>query len=191
MEKWKEEKGSLTVEASFVFPIVLFVLLAVVYMCFYQVDKNNAGIIVHQVAEELAVCMKEQVELGKEKDDKSLTGHKLFYFLQSTSDVENKQKKQMKEQLSDKLMMGTVEGVSVEVGYTKVTVSATISINIGISRIKEFFTGIPLQYKTSIAVPVHNPSEFARVYDAMGEMLDGVKGFEKVQEKLMDIRGKG
>lgn len=190
MERWKEERGSLTVEAAFVFPIVFFVLLAVIYMCFYQADKSNAGIIVHQAAEEQAVCMKEQIELGKEKDEKSLSKHKLFYFLQSTSDVENKRKEQVKELLSDKLMVGTVENVSVEAGYTKVTVSATVSMNIGISRIKEFFTGTPLQYKTAITVPVHNPSEFARIYDAMGEMLDDVKGFQKVKEKLRNISEK-
>ena len=78
MKKWKEERGSMTVEASFVFPIVFFVLLAVIYMCFYQVDKNNAGTIVHQAAEELAVYMKEQ-----EMDEKTLSEHNLFYFLKT------------------------------------------------------------------------------------------------------------
>lgn len=186
MERWKEERGSLTVEAAFVFPIVCFVLLAVIYMCFYQADKSSAGTIVHQAAEEQAVCMKEQVELGEEK---SLSGHKLFYFLQSTTNAENKRKGQVEEQLLDKLMMGTVENVSVKAGYTKVTVSATISMNIGISRIKEFFTGTPLQYRTSVTVPVHDPAEFARIYDAMGEVLDDVKGLQKVKKKLIEMKG--
>lgn len=188
VKKWKEERGSLTVEAAFVFPIVFFVLLAVIYMCFYQADKNNAGTIGHQAAEEQAVCMKEQIKLGKEKDEKTLSEHNLFYFLQSTATAEKKRKEQVEEQLLDKVMMGDVEEVSVAAGYTKVTVSATISMNIGISRIKEFFTGTPLQYNTSITVPVHNPSEFARCYDAMGEMLDDVKGFKKIKEKLTSIK---
>lgn len=186
MERWKEERGSLTVEAAFVFPIVCFVLLAVIDMCFYQADKSNAGTIVHRGAEEQAVCMKEQVEFGGEK---SLSKHQLFYFLQSTTEAENKRKGQVEEELFDKLMMGTVESVSVEAGYTKVTVSATISMNIGISRVKEFFTGTPLQYSTSVTVPVHNPSEFARIYDAMGELLDDRKGFQKVKDKLREMKG--
>lgn len=183
MKKWKEERGSMTVEASFVFPIVFFVLLAVIYTCFYQVDKNNAGTIVHQAAEELAVYMKEQ-----EMDEKTLSEHNLFYFLKNTTDTQAKSKKQVEEQLTKQLMMGNVENVSVEAGYTKVTVSATVSMNIGISHIKEYFTGTPLQYKTSITVPVHNPSEFARIYDAMGEMLDDVKGFEEVKTKLKNLK---
>lgn len=186
MERWKEESGSLTVEAAFVFPIVCFVLLAVMYMGFYQVDKSNVGTIVHQAAEEQAVCMKELVEF---EEKKSFSKHQLFYFLQSTVETENKRKGQVEEELFDKLMMGTVESVSVEADYTKVTVSATISMNIGISRIKEFFTGTPLQYSTSVTVPVHNPSEFARIYDAMGEMLDDIKGFQKVKDKLREMKG--
>lgn len=188
MERWKEERGSLTVEAAFVFPIVFFVLLAVIYMCFYQVDKNSAGTIVHQAAEEQAICMKEQIELGKKKEKTQWAEHNLFYFLKDSTSVQKKTKEQVEEQLLEQLMMGTVENVSVEADYTKVTVSATVSMNIGISRIKEFFTGTPLQYQTSITVPVHNPSEFARIYDAMGEMLDNVKGFEKVKEKLKSLK---
>lgn len=183
MERWKEEKGSLTVEASFVFPIVFFVLLAVIYMCFYQVDKNNAGTIVHQAAEELAVSIKEQ-----KMDEKQLKEHNLFYFLKTPTDMQKQAKILAEEQLTKKLMMGNVENVSVEAGYTKVVVSATVSMNIGISQIKEYFTGTPLQYKTSITVPVHNPSEFARIYDAMGELLDDVKGLKKVKEKLKSFK---
>lgn len=184
MNKWKEERGSLSIEASFVFPIVFFVLLAVIYMCFYRVDKNNVRIIIDQAAEEQAVCMKEQIKLGMEKDEQVLSEHMLFYFLQDTLDAEEDLQEQVKEQLMDRLMMGTVERVAVEVSYTKVTVIATISINIGISQIKEFFTGTPLQYQTSIVIPVHNPSEFARIYDSMGEVLDDIKGLETVKEKL-------
>ena len=63
----------------------------------------------------------------------------------------------------------------------------TVNVNIGVSQVKEYLTGTPLQYQITANAPVHNPAEFARGYMAMGETLDGVKGVNAVKEKLKEL----
>ena len=59
-----------------------------------------------------------------------------------------------------------------------------IKVNVGVSRVKEFFTGTPLEYQLKTKVPVHHSAEFVRGVTAMGETFSDIKGMEAIKEKL-------
>ena len=64
MKKQKLEQGSMTVEAVFVFPIIIFVLIAILYMSHYMADKCKGQSIIDLYAQEQALCLKGQYPLG-------------------------------------------------------------------------------------------------------------------------------
>ena len=68
MKERKLERGNLTVEAAFVFPIVFFALMAIIYMSHYMADKCKGQSVVDSYAQKQAICLKERYDLGKEPD---------------------------------------------------------------------------------------------------------------------------
>lgn len=188
MRKWKEESGSITVEAVFLFPMIFFILLAVIHFAYYQVDKTTVQTTADHFAKEQAVALKERVELGEQKKVADLSRHQLFCYMQGTGGKEDTLRQQIKKNLQGKLLNGDVEQIGVSVGYTEITVEVTVSFRVLVSQVKEYFTGTPLQYTQSISIPVHNPAEFARAYSALELALDDVGAFEKLKEQLRRIK---
>ena len=188
MKKWKEDRGSITVEAVFLIPMVFFILLAVIHFAYYQADKTTVQTTADRFAKEQAVALKERVELGEQKKVEDLLQHKLFCYVQGTGGKEETLRQKIKEDLQGKLLNGEVEQIRVSVGYTEITVEVTVSFRILVSQVKEYFTGTPLQYTQSISIPVHNPAEFARAYSALELALDDVGAFETLKEQLRRIK---
>ena len=188
MRKWKEESGSSTVEAVFLFPMIFFILLAVIHFAYYQADKTTVQITADHFAKEQAVALKERVELGEHKKIKDLSQHKLFCYVQGTGGKEDTLRKKIKENLQGKLLNGDVEQIKVLVGYTEITVEVTVSFRVLVSQVKEYFTGTPLQYTQRVSIPVHNPAEFVRAYSALELALDDVGAFEKLKEQIRKIK---
>lgn len=188
MRKWKEESGSITVEAVFLFPMVFFILLAVIHFAYYQADKTTVQTTADHFAKEQAVALKERVELGEHKKIEDLSQHKLFCYVQGTGGKEDTLRQKIKEGLKGKLLNGDVEQIKVSVGYTEITVEVTVSFWVLVSQVKEYFTGTPLQYTQRVSIPAHNPAEFVRAYSALELALDDVGAFEKLKEQLRKIK---
>lgn len=188
MRKWKEERGSITVESVFLCPMVFFILFAVIHFAYYQADKTTVQTVADRLAREQAVALKERVELGEQKTVEDLSRHKLFCYVQGTGGKEDTLRQRIKEELKGRLMNGEVEQVKTSVSYTGITVEVTVSFRILISQVKEYFTGTPLKYTQRVSVPVHNPAEFVRAYSALELALDDVSAFEKLKEQLRKIK---
>lgn len=188
MKKWKEERGSITVEAVFLFPMVFFILFAVIHFAYYQADKTTVQTVADRLAKEQAVALKERVELGEQKMVEDLSQHKLFCYVQGTGGKEDTLRQKIKEELQGRLMNGEVEQIKASVGYTEITVEVTVSSHILISQVKEYFTRTPLSYTERVSIPVHNPAEFVRAYSALELALDDVSAFEKLKEQIRKIK---
>ena len=188
MKKWKEDRGSITVEAGFLIPMVVFSLFAVIHFAYYQADKTTVQTTADCFAKEQAVALKERVELGEQKKIEDLAQHDLFCYVQGTSSKEDTLRQQIKVSLQGKLLNGDVEQIKVSVGYTEIIVEVTVSFRVLVSQVIEYFTGTPLQYTQSVSIPVHNPAEFARAYSALELALDDVGAFEKLKEQLRKIK---
>ncbi len=190
MKKQKLEQGSMTVEAVFVFPIIIFVLIAIIYMSHYMADKCKGQSIINLYAQEQALCLKGQYPLGTNQDYTKILEKGIYFYLSSLIKEETELNKQVRKQLSDALLMGEVSSVAAKVSYNSVVITAKIKLTIGISRVKEFFTGTPLEYIIDIKIPVHSPEEFVRAYTALAGTMDEEKGEKSIKNKLIEIKGK-
>ena len=181
------ERGSMTVEAAFIFPIVFFVVLALCYFTFFMCDRVKLQATVNTLVQEQAVCVKDNTVLGKKRDYANILDKGVFYYLSDLSGQKAAFNKNLQSQAKKALIMGNITKVESNVTHTKINATVTVNVNIGISQVKEYLTGTPLQYQITANAPVHNPAEFARGYLAMGETLDGVKGVDAIKKKIKDI----
>ena len=184
MKKQKLEQGSMTVEAVFVFPIIIFVLIAILYMSHYMADKCKGQSIIDLYAQEQALCLKGQYPLGTSQNYTKILEKGVYFYLSSLTKEETELDKQVREQLAESLLMGEVSSVAAKVSYNSIIITAKIKLTIGISRVKEFFTG------TDTKIPVNNPEEFIRAYTALAGTMDEGKGEKSIKKKLREIKGK-
>lgn len=113
-----------------------------------------------------------------------------LFYLSSLTKEETELDKQVREQLAESLLMGEVSSVAAKVSYNSIIITAKIKLTIGISRVKEFFTGTPLEYTIDTKIPVHNPEEFIRAYTALAGTMDERKGEKNIKKRLREIKGK-
>lgn len=185
--KKENERGSMTVEAAFIFPIVFFVVLALCYFTFLMCERVKLQAAVNTLVQEQAVCVKDNTVIGKERNYANILDKGAFYYLSDLSEQKSAFNKQLQTQAKNTLILGNVSKVESKVSHTKIEATVIVHVNIGVSQVKEYLTGTPLQYQITANAPVHNPAEFARGYLAMGETLDGVKGVDAIKKKLKEF----
>lgn len=186
--KKKGERGSMTVEAAFVFPIVFFVVVALCYFTFYMCDRTIIQGTVQELVEKESICVKEDTVLGKKRDYSKISEKGIFYILKDLSSQNTDLSKELTKQGKEKLNLGKITRVDTKVTHTEVEATITVETTIGVSQVKKYFTGTPLQYRVTVKTPVHNPAEFARGFKAVGETIDSVKGLKQLKNNLQDIK---
>lgn len=179
--------GYLTVEASYLFPIIFFIILAIFYLSMYLSDKAKAQAVVDTYARNQAICLKEYYELGQERDYKKIKERSVFYYLASQQSNEERLTQLVKKEINQELLLGSVEQVQAKISYCSIDIEATVAVNIGISHVKEYFTGCGLCYQVCTTVPVHNPEEFVRAYTQVQKLLDQESAFAETKEKIQEI----
>lgn len=186
--KKETERGSMTVEAAFIFPIVFFIVLALCYFTFYMCDRVKLQSVVDGLAQNQAICVKDDTTLGKKRDYANILEKGVFYYLSDLSGQKTSFNKNLQSQAKNSLILGKVTKVESEVSHTKIQAKVTVNVNIGIGQVKQYLTGTPLQYQITATAPVHNPAEFARAYLALGETMDSVKGVDSIKKNLKGLK---
>lgn len=105
MKKQKLEQGSMTVEAVFVFPIIIFVLIAILYMSHYMADKCKGQSIIDLYAQEQALCLKGQYPLGTSQNYTKILEKSVYFYLSSLTKEETELDKQVREQLAESVLL--------------------------------------------------------------------------------------
>ena len=108
-------KGSMTVEATFLFPMIFFIILAILNMAFYFCDMCKVQGVLDQYAKRQAVCTKEHRSLEKERDYEKIADTGIFWCMADNSQAEAELKAAVKEKIEEKSLVSKVE--KVETGY--------------------------------------------------------------------------
>lgn len=84
-KKKNSQSGMITLEAMFVFPVVFFLVITLCYMTFYLCDYVRLQGLVEGMAEEQAICIKDNTVLLEEVDYKKRKERGATYFLKNLS----------------------------------------------------------------------------------------------------------
>lgn len=186
----REEKGSITVEAAFVMPVVVFCITALIYLAFYLHDYCRLAGTLDLVMHKACIAVKHEADIS--------TG-RVFYesfnnagvfddFEVGAKTKENRIEKYLAKELANGLFVGRIEKSDVEVtGQTiKITVCAKADIRLPMfGRAIDKITDIELQR----SCPVHNPAKTIRICELILDTGSKIKGINKIKD-IVDVFAK-
>ena len=188
MKKVLDERGSITVEMTFIFPVVFFVLVAILYFSFYMMDKSKVQAKIDQCALEQSICMKQGIELEQDISKRDFSKHELFTYWSSSDKQEKVLKEYTEKKLENILYMGELQEVKTNINLTEIKISAKVKMNIAFSNIKEYFTKTPLTYTVNVTQQIENSCEFVRIYETFDEFFGGENGGDKSKKQMDSLK---
>jgi hypothetical protein len=184
----KEYKGSITVEAAFVMPIVIFTIFALVYLAFYLHDMCKIQGILDKTLHKAGISIKHETDfITGEILYEDISDRGVFYIaFGSTQEDEFQIKNNLQQQLSKGLFISKISKVNVDVGKSKIKLLIEVETNVSLPGIKYLFDSVS---NTIISgeYPVHDPAESIRRSEVALDTGSKIKGVEELKEKLEEI----
>lgn len=196
----KKFKGSLTVEASLVFPIVLFVVISLLYIGIYLHDVTCMKAIVNEATQryELAYSNKIDINTGEVLSNNDRLNKGLYWRLLTHNNCDKYIKDFIRNKIKDNLIMKD-DNIIIN---TKIIHNNIIkSVNIHVK--KDFTTFIApinsllslngkiLTMAVSSKAIVKDQAELIRNIDMLDNISDGIPALrnskEKYEKKISDI----
>lgn len=184
--KMKEyKKGTFTVEAAFVMLTVIFVLYGIIYLAFYLQDMSQVQIAINQSLQEESSYQKYPIdsETGKIIYKDIYKRGILDGFLSDYS-REEKVKEGIIEKLKDRLLVTKLKEIKTKKVGQAIKLTVKSHLNIGISQIKEYFSGTGIEHIQEMEMILHNPAEFVRSYETLEAIVENKEGYQLLK-KLM------
>ena len=153
--KQKFLKASMTVEASYIMPIILGIIFAVMAVCFYFYDVTASQAVLDRNTVKLKNIFIHPFEEKYYYYDYSLVNKRFLYsFSKDCSEQEQMGAEQIKKELKASLMILTIQNIDVQIKNKKITATA------------ELHNILPFYRKTKniqSCRSVYHPADFARL----------------------------
>lgn len=186
-------KGSITVEMSMVFPIVMYVIFSIIYAGMYLHDY----VVIHQAIDEIALecntAAKYPMESNGEHINYShINDRGVFFIIDSDySNEDNIYRQRLWDLLKNRLFITTIEQPKVNITYTKITVSARCIVKIPFLSVRMLLGEDRLHYSQTSETEVFQPAEFVRKFTVLSNLAEGTQIGDESIKKLRDlIKGK-
>lgn len=183
-KKSHSHPGSFTVEAALILPMVIFIILAIVFLSFYLYDICRIEGVMDRVLHQAALTLKHESNIATgEVDYLKLRDRGVFYLLiGDTNEEEAAIEDYLWQELDKGLFFAKVTDIQVTAGKQKVTVSAEAEVRIPVSGILDYFRPHNISYEVSC--PIHNPAEAIRLSEVILHTGSKIKGLDKLKEGL-------
>lgn len=184
----KKYGASITVEAAFVVPVIIYTIFALMYFSFYLHDIITVESKVNKWVYRTACNIKHPVDLIN--DDiiyESINDPGVFYYLKGDLDIEAEDLRMLlQEELSKDLFILTVKEINTEINPFVVRVKVLTQLNISLNPVKSIL-GKEMVKTFETSQDVHNPSEFIRICNAITETIDTKNSLDQLNEKLTEL----
>lgn len=179
----REEKGSITVEAAFVMPVVVFCIIAMIYLAFYLHDYNRLAGTLDLVMHKACIAIKHEADLATGRVSfEGINDRGFFYvLLGDTKAEEEKIAKYLAEELSKGLFICHIEKSDVKVNK----LSVKISVRAGTDMKLPVFGGAIAKIaniELHKSYPVHNSAETIRICELILDTGSKIKGINKLKD---------
>ncbi|MDO5291187.1 MAG: pilus assembly protein [bacterium] len=184
----KKVEGSITVEAAFVIPIIVVILMALIYFSFYLHDQTVVACVIDEANERLnqAVRQPTNYETG-EISYEQLTSQSLLCRVNGDYSVEiDSMRKFIKDRLNKRLMIGEIETIDIKKEQTLITTTVTAKNRIHFFPALEYLK----DYHVSVNAAdceVNNASEYVRAASVTLDVVSQTKAFDKVADVINKI----
>ena len=185
-----EKSGSITVEAAFVMPLVIFTMIALILLGFYLHDVCKVQGIVDKTLHKAALCVKHEADITSGKIAyERINRRGVFYLVFGNTEQEKEEiQEYLVKELSEGLFISQIDAVKVGAGKSKLTITLDMETDITLP----FFLTLFQKFRnTEIKgeYPVHDPAETIRRTEVILDTGSSIKGVDELKEKLEGIFG--
>lgn len=183
------QRGSITVEMSMVFPIVMFVTFSIIYAGMYLHDY----LVIHQTMDEIAlecnIAAKYPMEFdGEHISYAHINDRGIFFFIDSDYSNENNiYSNRLIDTLADQLLITKVTQPKVDITCTQITVSIECNVVIPIAPVRILLGEDRLNYRQTSKAEVFYPTDFVRKFTVLSSLAEGTEIGDESIRKLRDI----
>lgn len=165
-------EASMTVEASYVVPLILGIIFAVMTMSFYLYDLNAAQAVVDKSSQKLINLAVHPYEAGSYFFDYASVNERfLCSFLETYEEKEEQEKEIVKENMEKLLILLKVKTVDVKIKKEKIVISAELCFRYapyGFGFLP--FFGKTKEIKTEKRI--YHPADFVRILSVTEKISD-------------------
>lgn len=182
-------KGSITVEISMIFPIVMYVIFSIVYAGMYLHDYLVIQQTINEIVIESNTAAKYPMESGGEHISYShINDRGIFFFIDSDYSNENNiYSSCLMEALEKNLLITKVTQPKVEITCTQISVSVECNVKIPIAPVRLLLGEKKLNYKEISEAEVFYPTDFVRKFTVLSSIAEGTEIGDESIKKLRDI----
>ena len=187
----KKLEGSYTLEAAILFPMILFIITALLYTCFLLHDKAAIeGAVHHTVLEGEKTAKKSMDPVSEEIDYESYIKEGILRLLYDNREEEASLKTLLQNTITGKIWIAHISNVTVEIKQKEANVRVNYGFDMPIRGIWEFFKSGGTEFSYNEIKSFDNNEEFIRVFQiAMdtGEELPGADSILNILQKSIKV----
>lgn len=176
--KEKQKEASITVEAVFVIPIVIFTIFALIYLAFYLHDRVRTEEIVERSFNQAEPFITQRSAIGGapwEYENLNKAGS-WGYFRDSSQEQEKKIYEYLEEELSHGFFLLEPERIICKTEGFVLKIQVNMKGRISLNPVKSFLGETP-EFVLERKIPLHSPEEVLRVYDGLEIVMDHIDAF--------------
>lgn len=176
-------KASLTVEATFIMPVVLFIIVFIIYLSFYLHDYCKINGLVDVTLHKASMNLKHDADIATGRVNFNEIDRSLIDRIFADSDSKEEE---IEDYIRMLLSRGLLATDITEVKATKGALSLTIRVE---GRFKNPFKGLQwLIPSNNLLVEAkaanHYPADSVRISDVVLDIGSKIKGFDKLKEGI-------
>ena len=182
-------RGSITVEISMIFPIVMYVIFSIIYAAMYLHDYLAIKQTINEIALECNTAAKYPMESDGEHISYShLNDRGVFFFIDNDYSNENEiYSRRLTDALENQLLITKIAQPKVDITCTKISVSVECNVKIPIAAVSLLLGENRMNYKEISKDEVFYPTDFVRKFTVLSSLAEGTEIGEESIKKLRDI----
>lgn len=181
----KKTNGSYTLEAAVLFPLILFIITALLYTCFLLHDKTVIEGIVHLLILDGEKAARKCADpVTGEIDYDSYIEEGIFRPRHDNSEEAAAMKTALQNTIMERIIFARIYGVTVEIKDGEISAGVNYGFDMPIRGIGEFLKGGGTEFIYKEKKSFDNNEEFIRIFQVTADTAKELPGVDKVLKTL-------
>ncbi len=178
-------KASITVEAAYVMPIVIYTIIVIIYLAFYLHDYCILQNAIDMTGLKASFYANQNSDMGEnEIHYEAINSRGVFYQLVGdTSSVKQQVLHTLKRELENRMFLYDRISIQAEVDHKNIKVSLNAKRNIKLPIFSKIFRSME-NTNISTSYPIHRPAETIRSMEVIMNTASEIKGVRELKEQL-------
>lgn len=181
--------GSYTVEAALIFPMIFFVVIALIYMAFYLHDCIRIQGVLDKNIIRGGQFIKNERDLANSRIDYDKKLERGVFYMMSDS-IEEKEKiltEYIVDIVNKGLYIANVKEINLEATNNKLEIRGRIEFQTPLKFVEKYFLLSGILRRVQVKERIYYPAELVRGYSSVGEVIDDIEGIEVIKKKLGEL----